>query len=76
MKKIASFYVEKEILDLLNAEALRTGQSRGQIVERSLQWLRCREQEAMLKMLREELDKRFAALYEYIDRKIADFRDE
>jgi len=76
MKKNATFYVEKEILDLLNAEALRTGQSRSQIVERSLQWLRRREQEAMLKMFREELDKSFAGLYEYVDRKIVDFRNK
>ena len=75
MKKNATFYVEKELLDLLNAEARRTGQSRGQIVERSLQWLRRREPEAMRKMFREELDKSFAGLYKYVDRKIADFRD-
>jgi hypothetical protein len=76
MKKIASFYVEEEILDLLNAEAHRTGQSRGQIVERSLQWLPRREPEAIQKIFREELDKSFAGLYEYVDRKIADFRNK
>lgn len=73
--KNISIYLDKEFIDRLDDEACLTNQSRGQVVARALACLRRNEQNALQKVLQEELDKRFAELYEYVDRKIAEARE-
>jgi len=73
--KNISVYLNQKIIDQLDDEACLTNQSRGQVVARALTCLRCHEQNELQDMLLEELDKRFAKLYEYVDRKIAESRE-
>ena len=73
--KNISVYLNQKIIDQLDEEACLTNQSRGQVVTRGLTCLRSYEQNALPNMLMEELDKRFAKLYEYVDQKIAELRE-
>ena len=73
--KNISVYLNQKIIDQLDEEACLTNQSRGQVVTRALTCLRCYEQNVLTNMLMEEMDKRFAGLYEYVDRKIAESRE-
>jgi hypothetical protein len=72
MSKSVSIYFDDDNMEWLDAEALRTKQSRSQIVAKGLKCLRHRERESLREMLLEELDKHKAEIYAYVDEKIAE----